>query len=70
MGFCRSDDEFTLMLAAFQAQRDAMLALHRDFELLEPQTAKRAVDDLSDFYAFADEPGAARRLQQECQQLR
>jgi len=55
-GYCRTENEFDAVFADFNAQREAIVALFRDFSLLEEKYRDRALDYLESFYETINEP--------------
>lgn len=55
-GYCVEEDVFEVVLNNFRDQREALLAIANEPQMLSKRTAKRAVSYLEDFYQVIDNP--------------
>jgi hypothetical protein len=58
---CRTAEELAPLFARFIAQQDAIYALYRDQEGLEPKRVKQTLDYYDEFYRTINDPRATRR---------
>ncbi len=58
---CRTAEELAPLFARFIAQKDAIYALYRDQEGLEPKRVKQTLDYYDEFYRTINDRGAWRR---------
>jgi hypothetical protein len=61
-GACRTPQQLAPVLAQFNAQKDAIYALYRGQDGLDPARVKQALDYYDDFYRTINDPRAARRV--------
>ena len=55
-GYCVEEDVFETVLKDFRDERETLLALANEPEIMGKRTAKRAVSYLEDFYKIIDNP--------------
>ena len=67
-GFCR-DIDFDAVFQRFSDHREEILALWRDFDLIEPDRRKKAVDFLESFFDRITDPGQRQRILRDCTQI-
>jgi hypothetical protein len=58
---CRTPEQLAPIFAQFNAHKDAMYALYRDQEGLDPGRVKQALQYFDEFYRTINDPRAARR---------
>lgn len=58
---CRTAEDLAPLFARFNAQKDAIYALYREQEGLEPKRVKQALDYYDDFYQTINDARATRR---------
>jgi hypothetical protein len=58
---CRTAEQLAPLFARFNAQKDAIYALYREQEGLEPKRVKQALDYYDDFYQTINDARATRR---------
>ncbi len=65
-GFCHDDVDFDSVFQRFVDHRDEMLALWRDFDLVEPDRREKAVQYLEAFFERIGDAGRRERILREC----
>lgn len=68
-GFCHDDVDTDAVFRRFLDRREAILALWRDFELLESDRREDAVDYLEQFFDRIDDAGGRERILRDCTRI-